>query len=417
MSRLLPGKTATIFISTGELSGEMHGAHLAESIQALRKERGLAPAIIEGNGSQRMAAAGVDLLFDVSTWGEMGIIANLLKAQTLLHVLRSTIKYILSNQPDMVVLIDSRVLSTNLARILRQRGYTGRIVYYVSPVIWQSLYDPVEQQRSLKSKRFLAVKRYCDLAIPIYPVSLQTYEELEIPYEFVGHPLCELAKPQLSDEVFASVTGIPYDCDNPPLIVGVLPGSRQGEVRHIAPPIFKALALMREAFSEDPDLPDLYPVAVLAHRDLLPAMMKAVRGAGLTDLALIEPQHVYDLMARARLMIAKSGTGIHECMLMDVPAIMCYRFHPFVAWVGRRIQRFSMPYYCLPNLLAGRHVVPELIQEECNHRRIIELAGSLFYEERERQAMLKAYGEIREMLCRPQPLRRAAELVSELLKQ
>jgi len=147
----LPDKTATIFISTGELSGEMHGAYLAEAIQQLRREQGQPPAIIEGNGSQRMTEAGVQLLFDVATWGEMGLIANLLKAQFFLRVVSATARFILSNQPDIVVLVDSRFLNISLAKHLRQRGYTGKIVYYVAPVRWQSLYDPAEHERSLRT--------------------------------------------------------------------------------------------------------------------------------------------------------------------------------------------------------------------------------------------------------------------------
>ena len=347
----------------------------------------------------------------------MGIFANLAKAQFFLRKIRATVRYILSNQPDMVILIDSRVLNTNLARLLRQQGYTGRIVYYVSPVKWESLYNPAVLQQSLQSKRFLDIKRYCDLAIPIYPVSLPTYEGLEIPFEFTGHPLCEKARPRLSDGEFTAVTGIPYDAADPPLVLGILPGSRVGEVRQIAPPIFKAVALITEAFREDPDLPELHPVAVLAHHDLLDEVMRVVRQAGLSDLALIEPGNVYDLMARSRLVIAKSGTAVQECMLIGVPVIMCYRVHPAMAWIARHIMRFSMPYYSLPNLLAGKPVIPELVQEDCNHKRIVDLAGSLFYEERERRAMLSAFKELRSLVCRPHPLGRAAELVNGLLKQ
>jgi len=415
VGRYLPGRTATVFISTGELSGEMHAAHLVRALQQLRSEQGQPPAIIEGNGSKRMRAAGVQLLFDVATWGEMGVLANVLKAQFFLRVVSATARYILSNQPDMVVLVDSRFLNTSLARHLRQRGYGGKIVYYVAPVRWQSLYDPGEQRRSLTNRRFLDVKDLCDFAIPIYPVSLATYQALGIPHEYVGHPLCDLAGPVLSDAQFRQLTGIDYDPAAPPTIIGTLPGSRVGEVRQIAPAIFRALALMREAFDEDPQLPPLYMVSALAHQDLTDELISAARRARLPDLTLIDAEYVYDLMARARLMIVKSGTGIHECMLMNVPAIMCYRVAPYMAWIARYIMRFNMPYFSLPNLLAGKPVVPELVQEECNHRRIVDLASSLLYEERERRAMLDAYRDLRDLVCKPAPLRRAAELLLGLI--
>lgn len=411
-----PIRPLTIFVSTGELSGEMHGAHLVRAIQAERAAQGREPAVISGNGSRQMTDAGVELLFDVSTWGEMGILANLLKAQLFLRAVSATAKYILANSPELVILVDSRFLNLSLAKYLRKSGYTGKIAYYVAPVRWQSLYDPAENERSIKNRRFTDVRDYCDFAIPIYPISLPVYEQLGIPHKYVGHPLCDLARPRLSDAEFSRLTGIDYDADEPPLLVGALPGSRVGEIRQIAPEIFRALALMKEAFREDPALPPLNAVAVLAHEDLLDEVMAAARRASLPDLTLVDNSAVYDLMARARLMIAKSGTGVHECLLMNVPAIMCYRVAGFTAWLAKWLLRFKMPYYSLPNLLANRPVVPELIQEECNHRRIVELAGTLLYEERERQAMLDSFAELRALVCKPEPLRRAAQLLLKLVE-
>ncbi len=115
-------------------------------------------------------------------------------------------------------------------------------------------------------------------------------------------------------------------------------------------------------------------------------------------------------------MVVKSGTTLHECLLLDAPAIMCYRVHPAMAWIARHLMHFSMPYFGLPNLLAGRAVVPELIQEDCNHTRIAELAGSLLFEQTERAAMLEAYAQLRELMCRPEPLDQAAQQLQTLLK-
>ena len=144
-------------------------------------------------------------------------------------------------------------------------------------------------------------------------------------------------------------------------------------------------------------------------------MLLAARQAGLSDLVLIDGRYSYDLMVRARLMLVKSGTGLHECMLLGVPAIMCYRVPGYLAWFSRHVLRFSMPYYGLPNLLAGRPVVPELIQEDCTHTKIAEHAGSLLFEKKERESMINAFAELRTLVCRPAPLRRAAELIQQLL--
>lgn len=406
---------ARIFISTGELSGEMHAAHLIRSLQTLRSEQGLLPATCVGNGSAQMEAAGVRIEQDVATWSELGIIRNLFKASFFTQVINRTVRHILAGSYDLVILVDNRFLNLNLAKLLRKRGYFGKIAYYVSPVRWESLYDPAELQRSLKNPRFAMIKRYCDLAIPIYPVSLDAYEQLGIPHVYPGHPLCELARPILSDEDFAELLGIKGRADPQPLLIGVLPGSRRGEISDIAPEIYRAVALMQDAFRGEPDLPDVIAISPVAHPDLRESMLKAARRAGLEELLLIDSEYRYDLMARASLMIVKSGTGLHECMVLGVPAVMCYRFHPALAWIGRHVMRFSMPFYGFPNLLAGKAVVPELIQEDCNHTRIVEVASSLLFESAERETMLVEFAKLREKVCLPHPLRTAAEALARLL--
>jgi lipid-A-disaccharide synthase len=414
VQRLLPEKTATIFISTGELSGEMHAAQLVEALQAERISRGLPPALIEGNGSAAMQAAGVILLHDVATWSELGIVANLLKAQHFHKVTTTTAKYILGNQPDMVVLVDNRFLNLSLARFLRSNGYRGRIVYYVAPVRWESLYKPGEHEKSLANKRFQDIKRFCDYAIPIYPVSLKVYEELKIPFGFFGHPLCTKAQPSISDEEFYALIGAEPHRNDAPFIIGAMPGSRVGEVKEIAPIIYRAMQLIDDSFREEPGFPRLHIVSPVAHEELREGMLAAARKAGLKNLTLIDAKYSWDLLARARVMVVKSGTGLHQCMLAGVPAVMCYRV-PAVVAALLRLMRFSMPFYGLPNLLAGKAVVPELIQEDCTHTKIADTVGTLMFEEGERAAMLQSFAELRELVCRADPLGSIARAVQDLL--
>jgi lipid-A-disaccharide synthase len=415
VSPVSPNAAPRIFISTGELSGEMHAAHLIRALQSLRSEQGLPPATCAGNGSAQMQAAGVQIEFDVATWSEMGIIRNIFKARFFSKIIHSTVRHIMAGSYDLVILVDNRFLNLNLAKLLRQQGYAGRIAYYVAPVRWESLYDPAELRRSLRNPRFAMIKRYCDLAIPIYPVSLDAYEQLGIPHVYPGHPLCELARPILSDEAFAELLGIDAAADPKPMLIGVLPGSRRGEISDIAPEIYRAVALMRDAFRGEPDLPEVIAVSPVAHPELREPMLAAARRGGLEELLLIDTEYRYDLMSRASVMIVKSGTGLHECMVLGVPAVMCYRFHPALAWIGRHIMRFSMPFYGFPNLLAGKAVVPELIQEECTHTRIVEVASSLLFESSERETMLAEFALLREKICLPHPLRTAAEALARLL--
>ncbi len=393
----------------------MHAAHLLDKLQQLRAQDGLPAAVCRGNGSSRMQAAGVELLRDVATWSEMGIIRNMFKARFFSRILQETVRHILAGDYDLVVLVDNRFLNLNLARILRERGYTGRIAYYVAPVRWESLYDPAELQRSLRNPRFAMIKRYCDLAIPIYPVSLDTFEQLGIPHVYPGHPLCELARPKLSDAEFQQLLGLDSTRMQNTQIVGIMPGSRRGEISDIAPEIFRAVVLLQAASQSVPDGPRIIAVAPVAHPELREATLRAAANSGLEELVLLDSEFRYDMMARAALMIVKSGTGLHECMIMGTPAVMCYRFHPVLAWIGRNIMRFSMPYYGFPNLLANRAVVPELIQEDCRHDRIAEVAGRLLFDESERETMLHDFAALRERVCLPDPLGTAARAIQALL--
>jgi lipid-A-disaccharide synthase len=411
------GVAPTIFISANELSGEAHAAHLATALQQLRARQGLPPAILQGNGSTRMEAAGIEILSDVTHMGALGIVHIVLKTPLSLRVLAKTVRHILRTRPQMVILVDSRVFHLRLAAMLRKRGYRGKIVYYVAPVRWESLYDPSEQVRSLSNPRFLQLRKYCDYSLLIAPVSLKTYEQLDIPHRFIGHPSCELVRPQLDDAQFAALVG-DDDGVQQRVIVGALTGSRSTEVNWIAPHVFRALRLMREALAEEGV--DLLPVAPVAHPDLRPALLKAAREAGLSGLALLDSSDVYELMARADLMIVKSGTGLQECVMAGAPAVMCYRIPEYLAWFMRHIKRFSMPFYGFPNLLAGREVVPELIQEECSELRIAEVAGELLFDANRKARMRNDYRQLRAQMCPDQgdgltPLQRGARELQRLL--
>jgi lipid-A-disaccharide synthase len=201
-------------------------------------------------------------------------------------------------------------------------------------------------------------------------------------------------------------------------VVGALTGSRDAEVKWIAPPVFAALRLMSEALREEGI--ELVPVTAVAHPDLRPAVVKAARDAGLSGLVMIDSADVYDLMHYADLMLAKSGTGLQECLLAGVPAVMCYRVAKPVAWIARNIQHFAMPYYSFPNLLAGHEVVPELIQEDCNELKIADVAGQLLFDGPKRRRMLEEYAQLRPLLCPVlgdglSPLQRGAAEVQRLL--
>lgn len=403
-----------MFISTGELSGDMHAAKLVTAWQALRQSAGLPPPEFHANGSRALKEAGAQLLHDVADWSEMGIVANLLKAGHFRRVHAATVRRILELAPRMVVLVDNRVFNTALAEALRRRGYSGRIVYYVAPVRWEAAHDPGEQQKSLENPRFLKVRELCDFAIPIYPVSLETYRALQIPHEYFGHPLCDKAGPTLGDAEFARASGI--DPGEGDLLVGALPGSRRGEIEQIAPAIFGGLSILHRKLAADRPPRILHVVVPLAHPDMRQMVLNAALNAGLHQVQVVDQSLTWDIMYRADLMLVKSGTGLHQCVIAGVPSVMCYRVHPFAAFIARHLLKFSLPHYGLPNIIAGRTVVPELIQDECNAGRIAAEAERLLTDDAFRERMLRELAEVRRLICRDNALERIARAVNEVFE-
>ncbi len=184
-----------LFISAGELSGDVHAAKL---VDALAKRTG--SLNITALGSDNLKATGAKVLYDTARGATMGVIGNLLQAPQKLRLFNAAVRNVMATKPDAVILVDSRFFNLNLARVLRQKCYQGAIVYYVAPVMWQaesiSRYQNIAQQseqfRANAGRRFEEMRKHVDLALVIYPVGLELYDYFGINYEFVGIPCAKL---------------------------------------------------------------------------------------------------------------------------------------------------------------------------------------------------------------------------------
>ena len=219
----------------------------------------------------------------------------------------------------------------------------------------------------------------------------------------------------MSDDEFIKAAGLERNSAGElPLIYGIMPGSRRGEIREIADVMFLAARWIEKELQDNAPAIPVNFVVPLAHEELRPELERAARRAGLTSVRFMQPGHTYDLLALAAVMIVKSGTGLHQCVLMNTPAVMCYRVHGSVAAL-LRLMRFSMPFYGLPNLIAGREVVPELIQEKCTEGNIAREVFRLTLDRPAIEKMRADFAELREKLCRSQPLQQIARAVQALL--
>jgi lipid-A-disaccharide synthase len=366
-----------VFLSAAEPSGDLHAADL---IRALRQ---LDPTVqTEGLGGEKMAAAGCRLRADVLKHAVMfhKIVSEL---GTFLPVFAETDKHFAENPPDVLVIIDSPGLNFPLARRAKSRGIP--VLYYIPPQLW------AWGRRRIRKLRNRVSRVAC-----IFPFEEEMYRAAGVPVRFVGHPLLdaiarETARPPAAD---AFGPGSPK--------IGILPGSRAQEIASLLPPMLQTAAAIRAK----------HPQAELslgpAHAKLRPAIDAAVAASGLP----VRTARTYDIMRTADLTLIASGTAALECALLGSPMIILYHVNPLFALVGRLLIRCA--YIGLPNIVAGRRIVPEFAPVLPPTATIIAEALDIL-EKPQRQAEIRAeLAALRTRLGEPGAALRAAAEALEL---
>ncbi len=323
----------TIFLLAGERSGDRHGAGLMEEWRAS------SPTLaIHGLGGSEMHSLSPDISDWVEEAGVVGLVDVLKKYGWFREKFDQTLQRILTLQPDAVVLIDYPGFNLRMARALRQAGYSGKIIYYISPQVWA-------WQRS----RIPKMARLLDLMICIFPFEKDLYEGVGLRTVFGGHPLVEYHQTRR--------LGIQREPDT----IGLFPGSRHREVSKLFPILLEAARLMQAA---DPRL----TFAVSAASEKLAVLMQAHLAAHPLEGVRIETGTVHTLMQRVCCGAVASGTATLEAAIHGLPYCLVYK----VAWgtwlFGRMVIR--VPFLGMVNLLAKREVVRELIQTHCTPARI-----------------------------------------------
>ena len=398
------------------MSGEHHAALLVDALGEKLAGAGMDISVF-GLGSERLKATGAELFEDVAEWSAIGAVSNAISFGRLLikrkkspaGLIDDFVKFLIARSPDVIILVDSRVLNLAVAKELRKAGYEGKIVFHVAPVVWESCFDPAFFDREESLARFAEYKGLIDFFFLIYPVSLAAYEKLGLPHLFIGHPMEPIARPTLAREKFARVTRC-----NPPLDpaqnwIGLFPGSRWEEIKVIAPVMLDAARNLADRYR---DLQFLLPVAHSAFYDHLSELLDKKLLAD--RCALLSHETVPDVICGSRTIIAKSGTVLHLATLASVPMVMVYDFNPLQKWVGTKLLRFALKYYAFPNIIANKAVVPELVGNEFTAENISVEASHLIYDAGRLNKMKADLSEVREKIVRPDPLGMAAAKILEL---
>jgi lipid-A-disaccharide synthase len=352
-------------VVAGEASGDLHGATLARALTTL------APGLrIAGMGGARMAAAGVRLVQRaerVTVVGGTEALGRFPALWTAFRALRRQLRY---RRPDVLVLIDFPEFNLRLARAARRRGVP--VVYFVAPQLW-----------AWRRGRARAMARDVNRVLAIFPFEVGLYQEAGIPVEFVGHPVLDVL-PALDRDTARS--GLVREGET---LVGLLPGSRDAEVRRHLPVL---LGAARRIISRRPGTRFAVPVASTID---VAGVETAVRASGLPIEVL--PGEAYRVMAAADLLLVASGTATLEAACYGTPMVVLYRLSSVSYALARLLVR-GVSHISLPNIVAGREIVPELIQGRATPDFVAAAALGLLEDDVARAAQCAALLEVRARL-------------------
>lgn len=373
-------KTPTFFLSAGEVSGDLHGARLAEAL----RER--APEVrLVGLGSLRMQAAGVELTGDVTRYSAVGLLEHLPGVKPIAKALADAKARLVAERPDAVVLIDYQGMNMQLARFAKSLGLPT--YYYISPQEWIWGFKGGPRK----------VIEVSDLILAVFEKEAEVYKQAGGRVEFIGHPLLDMVPPSTERGQLAQRLGV--NVGEP--IVALFPGSRRMEIERLLPPMLEAC---ERILSHAPTAQFLLPVATPALGDLV-AKARAKR-PGL-DVRLVSDVPGMALMQLSDVVLGASGTVILEAAVVGTPVVACYRVGRLAAFVARRL--LKEPYVTLPNIVADEAIVPELLQDEANGERMAEEVLKLLQEPRARAHMTSRLAAVRAKLGTPGAIGRAAD--------
>ncbi|QCT19974.1 lipid-A-disaccharide synthase [Jejubacter calystegiae] len=377
------GRPLTIALVAGETSGDILGAGLIRALKAKVPD-----ARFVGVVGPLMQAEGCEAWYEMEELAVMGIVEVLGRLRRLLQIRADLTRRFSELQPDVFVGIDAPDFNITLEGKLKQRGI--KTIHYVSPSVW-----------AWRQKRVFKIGRATDLVLAFLPFEKAFYDRFNVPCRFIGHTMAD-AMPLDPDKNGArDVLGIAHEAR----CLALLPGSRGAEVEMLSADFLKTAQLLRSHF---PDLEVLVPLVNSKRREQFERILAEV--APELPVRLLDGQAREAMIASDAALLA-SGTAALECMLAKCPMVVGYRMKPFTFWLAKRLVKTD--YVSLPNLLAGRELVKELLQEECEPQLLAQALTPLLEESETRHEMHDIFRQLHEQI-RCNADEQAAQAVLEL---
>ena len=367
-----------ILIITGEASGDLHGAHLAKAIAARE------PSVeLVGIGGAGMKAAGVTMIPGIPQLDVMGLI-GLSAVRFLIQRVLAIRRVLKAERWDLVVLIDNPGLNFHFARVAKAAGL--RVVYYIAPQVW-----------AWRPGRMKSVQRNVDHVVVILPFETELYRQAGVRCTFVGHPLLDSVAPRYDRTALRTR----YNLDASAPVVGLLPGSRVAEVTMLLPLL---LDTARRLAASDPKTQFVLAQASSINDNLLHSLLQHSP----VPVAVAKDQ-ASEVMAASDVLLVASGTATLQAAVVGTPMVLLYKTTWPTYWIARCLVRVK--WIGLVNLVAGRSIVPELIQDEATPERLWKESHRLLTDRHAYNDMKDGLRQVRESLGGPGASQRAAEVI------
>ena len=375
---------AKILISAGEASGDIHAAAVTAALKRIDST-----TEVFGMGGDELRAAGGEVLFDIKDHGVMGFVEVIKKLPDLFKLRREFARVMDERKPDCLVVVDYPGFNMKLAKLAHDKGIP--VVSYIAPSAW-----------AWNKGRAKNVAKIVDKVACIFPFEYDVYKEAGAPVEFVGHPLVDIVHPTMERAEAEAWVG---KAPGRPLVL-LMPGSRLMEIERMLDVILEGAKLLKK------QMPQVQFAMPRAGTIPLEMLQSKIQTSGLE--VKITEGHNYDLFSVADLALATSGTVTLEAAMCGLPSVILYRTSAITAFIARRV--INIPNIGLPNIVAGRQILPELLQEELTPAKLAATAVELLAPERRPQLEANlAY--MKERLGEPGAVNRVAQLILRIAEE
>jgi lipid-A-disaccharide synthase len=355
--------TYTLLFSAGETSGDQHAANVFLELKKRQPDiRGI------GMGSTKMRQAGIEISYDSSNIGVIGVVEVLKHYPEIRNALKLMQQMVVTTRPDLVICVDYKEFNFKLAKFAKQQGI--KVLFYVSPQVW-----------AWRPKRVVKYGKVIDMMAVIFPFETTYYQAENIPVRYVGHPSVDKTYPQRTKAEDLTLFGL--NSQQP--IVGLLPGSRMNEIKRMLPVMLEAAAKIAIL---KPQTQFILPQA----DSVSDALLHSYLSTATVNVRVIKNQP-YDVMQCCDAIMTTSGTATLEIALLNVPMVIAYKLSPLTYLLGRLL--VNIAFIGLPNIIAGKKIVTELIQDAATAENLAIEINRLLNDEIYVQTMKEALSQVK----------------------